>query len=246
MYHSIADDSYGHYTVSVDAFREQISWFSDYGFEIISLSFLLQAIQTHDHGILNKKVVITFDDGYADFLANALPILLDHKATATVFLVTDMLGGTASWSESGSHVRLMSESDVRAIKAQGISLGSHTATHANLIRADYKDLQRQLRDSHDTLTHLGESFYALAYPWGQWSPMVVEAVKSSGYACAAAVGGQMRLSAVDPYLLPRVSMRRDTDLKHFKSLLTTTRAEIEIRRRCRSVLRTVFGASKFQ
>ena len=206
MYHSIADNSDDPYSVSVDAFREQISWLSENGFDVVPLSFLLQSIQKHNYRILRKKVVITFDDGYQDFITNALPILLDHKVPATVFLVTDMLGGRASWNEAGTNVRLMSEDEVRYIKTKGISLGSHTATHENLTLLDHEDLQRQLRDSHDRLTHLGESFYAFSYPWGQWSSQIVDAVKASGYECALAVGEQTRLTAANAYFLPRITM----------------------------------------
>ena len=74
MYHSIADNPDDPYTVPVDAFRKQISWLTRNGFEIVSLSFLLQSIETRNYGILRKKVVITFDDGYRDFVTNALPI----------------------------------------------------------------------------------------------------------------------------------------------------------------------------
>lgn len=239
MYHSIAYNPDDPYTVPVDAFREQISWLIKHGFEIVSLSSLVQSIETRNYGILRKKVVITFDDGYRDFATDALPILLEYGATATVFLVTDMLGGKASWTESGAHVPLMSEDEARSIKARGISLGSHTATHAKLTLLGRKDVQRQLKDSRDTLTRLGESFYAFSYPWGQWSSQIADAVKASGYECAVGVGGQMRLTAVNPYLLPRITMRGDMDMKRFQSLLTRTTAEMAIRRRCRAALNKV-------
>lgn len=95
MYHSVADNSDDHYTVSVDAFREQISWLSEHEFDVVPLSFLLRSIQTRSYRTLRKKVVITFDDGYKDFVTHALPILFDRGTPATVFLVTDMLGGRA-------------------------------------------------------------------------------------------------------------------------------------------------------
>lgn len=128
----------------------------------------------------------------------------------------------------------MSEDEVRYIKAQGISLGSHTATHANLTLLDHEDLQRQLRDSHDRLTRLGESFYAFSYPWGQWSSQIVDSVKASGYAYAVVVGGQMRLKTVDTHILPRITMGRDTDLKQLCLLLRCTPIETELPRRCRA------------
>jgi hypothetical protein len=88
---------------------------------------------------------------------------------------------------------------------------------------------------------LGESFHAFSYPWGQWSPQVVEAVKASGYECAVAVGELTRLIAKDSYFLPRVSMTRDTDLPTFQALLTRTSAEMEIRRRYRVLREMGFG-----
>jgi peptidoglycan/xylan/chitin deacetylase (PgdA/CDA1 family) len=244
MYHSIDDNSDDPFTVSVEAFREQISWLSEGGFEVVSLSFLLRSIQSGNNRALRKKVVITFDDGHKDFVTNALPILRDCGATATIFLVTDMLGGNSPWNEFGSHVPLMSVDEVRYIKAHGISLGSHTATHAKLTLLDKDELQRQLKDSHDRLTYLGESFYSLAYPWGQWSSQVADAVKASGYECALAVGEQTRLTAANTYALPRITMVRDMEIKSFQSLLTRTCIEIELRRRFWAVRETMFGTSE--
>ena len=41
MYHSIADNSDDPYSVSVDAFREQITWLCEYGYEVVSLAYLV-------------------------------------------------------------------------------------------------------------------------------------------------------------------------------------------------------------
>lgn len=243
MYHSIADNSDDFYSVPVESFRQQISWLSEHGFEVVPLSTLVRSIKARSYGNLRKKVVITFDDGYKDFLDNALPILLAHGAPATVFLVTDFLGGSASWNEPGAHEPLMSKDEVRCIRAQGISLGSHTATHANLPLLNHEDLHRQLTDSRDKLSFLGESFYAFAYPWGQWSNQIVDAVKASSYECAVAAGEQTRFIAENTYLLPRIAMTREMDLKRFQSLLTRTRVEMELRRRYREFRETKFGSS---
>jgi len=229
MYHSIADDSDDPFSVAVNDFREQISWLSEKGFEVVSLSFLLQSLRTRNYKNLQRKVVITFDDGYRDFVTNALPSLLARRASATVFLVTDMLGGRASWNEFEPYAQLMSEDEARYIKAQGISLGSHTATHPNLTLLDHDDLKWQLTASRDSLTRLGESFYTFSYPRGQWSNQIVDAVKASGYECAVAVGEDTRLTVTKTYLLPRITMRRDMDQKRFQSLLKRTRIEMEIR-----------------
>jgi GT2 family glycosyltransferase/peptidoglycan/xylan/chitin deacetylase (PgdA/CDA1 family) len=242
MYHSIDDNGDDPYAVSVGNFRRQMAWLAQHGFEVVSLSFLLRSIKDCNYRVLRNKVVITFDDGYSDFVTNALPILLNHKATATVFLVTDLLGGKASWNDAGQHLRLMSEDEARYIKTQGMSLGSHTATHTKLTLLDQDELKRQLEDSRNVITSLGESFRAFAYPWGQWTSLVAEAVKASGFDCALAVGEGTRFTAADAYFLPRVTIRSDTDLNRFQALLSRTSVEIEIRRKYRFMRETTVEA----
>jgi peptidoglycan/xylan/chitin deacetylase (PgdA/CDA1 family) len=238
MYHSIAEDSQDPYTVTPKRFQDQVSWLLDHGFEPAPLASIVSQLKTGDWQTLKKKVVFTFDDGYQDFLTTALPILLRHKVPATVFIVTSMLGKKASWSGNGRHLHLMTEDEIRYIKTQDICLGSHTATHANLTLLDNDSLQRQLRDSHDELVRLGESFYPLSYPWAQWSNQVLHAVRVSNYQCAVAAGGKIQLTALDQYLLPRITVGCQMDIKRFKSILTRNGLEMEIRRRYCASLNT--------
>ena len=235
MYHSIADNSDEPFTVTVDDFRKQISWLYEEGFEVVSLLFLLKSIRARDYSSLRKKVVITFDDGFKDFVTNALPVLQDHGATATVFLVTAMLGGKGEWTPNCADVPLMTEDEVRQIKKEGISLGSHTATHIDLKLADHEDILKQLIESRDIIARLGETFYSLAYPWGQWSPAVANAVKSTGFQCALAVGEQTRFTTENIYKLPRISVGRDMSLKRFQLQLNRTNIEKDIRRQYRKL-----------
>lgn len=220
MYHSIADDMRDPYAVSVAGFRQQVSWLSKKGFVQVSLAFLTNAIKTGDFRSLNKKVVFTFDDGCDDFTANALPVLRDYGATATVFLVTGMFGCKASWSTYSKDVSLMSEDQLSQVKAHGISLGSHTVNHEDLTVLGVEELHEQLKHSHEKLVELGETFYALSYPWGRCSAKVVEAAKASGYACALGAGGTFRQNEVDMYCLPRISMRGDMDIKSFRAIFS--------------------------
>ncbi len=222
MYHSISDDSRNPYSVSVHSFREQVSWLSRNGFESVPLEFLVSLIKKNDYKSLNKKVVFTFDDGHQDFLTNALPILLDCGATATVFLVTNMIGGESSWNKDWVHAPLMSLDEIHFIKRQNISLGSHTATHANLAAIGSNEVYKQLHYSYQKLRDLGETFSAFSYPWGQFSAHVVNVVKEIGYQCAVVVGDKKLLGNLDIYLLPRLTMTRNLDLKSFQDIFSHT------------------------
>ena len=218
MYHSIAEGSEDPYTVPPNKFEEQLSWLIERGCEAVSLATIVNLLKIGEYKSLRTKIVFTFDDGYKDFLTTALPILLHYKVPATVFIVAGMLGDKVSWNSHSKHAQLMSEDEIRHIKAQGVSLGSHTMTHSNLAKVDEKKVYQELVDSHITLRDLGESFYALSYPWGQWTNQVLNAVKVAGYECAVTASRKMPLGATEYYCLPRVGIKGDMNLKSFQTL----------------------------
>ncbi len=220
MYHSVVEGKpVDPYSVSKKAFCDQISWLLDKGYQFVSLAALVQSLRKGVEVKGVKRVVLTFDDGYRDFFIHALPVLLNHRLPATVFLVTDMLGQTATWSSYSQQVPLMTETEVRQVKAEGISLGSHTLTHADLTALNDDELQRQLVASRRALADFGETFHSFSYPWGKHTEREVAAVKAAGYQCAVTVGWTISFSRPDPYRLGRVIMRYDLDLDSFRRMI---------------------------
>ena len=97
MYHRIADESFDPWglAVSPENFGSQVEWLAA-NRTILSL---VEFAQLHREGRLPpNSVAITFDDGYASVIADAVPLLEDAKAPATVFIPADLVArGTAFW-----------------------------------------------------------------------------------------------------------------------------------------------------
>lgn len=76
--------------VDIAAFDEMLDWIGG-AFNVMPLSTGLDALKA---GTLpTRAAAITFDDGYADNLTNAAPLLKAHGMSATFFIATGFLDG---------------------------------------------------------------------------------------------------------------------------------------------------------
>jgi len=82
---------------TVDEFSIQMESISRY-FNLLALSDAIKLLKT---GKLPKRAVcVTFDDGYADNEAIALPVLKRWNIPATVFVATEFLNGGRMWNDT--------------------------------------------------------------------------------------------------------------------------------------------------
>src|SRR5919199_415367 len=101
MYHSIATLVSGPHTLCVPPalFEAQMLYLKRRNLRGVSMRELQQAMSI---GSTRGLIGLTFDDGYEDFLHNAVPVLERLGFSATVFLVAGMLGKENDWEHSGS------------------------------------------------------------------------------------------------------------------------------------------------
>jgi len=101
LYHSVSRDAappYRRFVVSPERFAEQMALLADGGFGVLPVTEYLARASA---GLLPERpVVLTFDDGLADFHTEALPVLVRHGFRATLYLTTGLIGSTSRWLEA--------------------------------------------------------------------------------------------------------------------------------------------------
>ncbi|WP_426569469.1 polysaccharide deacetylase family protein [Streptomyces canus] len=211
MYHSVGDHTDDPYriTVTPERLERQLAWLARRGLRGVSMAELLAA---RARGEGRDLVGLTFDDGYADFLTGALPVLRRHGCTATLFVLPGRLGGDNAWDPLGPRKPLLTADGIRRAAAEGVEVGSHGMTHVDLTEADDLTLKTETVDSRAALAELlGTEPAGFCYPYGTLDRRAVNAVRDAGYtyACAIDPGPLNGLHA-----LPRVHVgQNDTSVR---------------------------------
>lgn len=202
-------------------FARQLWCLKRLGLRGVSLS---EGLWHLERGQSASLVALTFDDGYADNLENAAPILREFGFSATCFVVSGCLGAHNLWDAEALRVRkpMMSVSQLRAWVAEGFEVGSHTRSHPRLDTLAEEFLEEEIAGSRADLERLAgvrpESF---CYPYGAVSPGAARHVEAAGYRAAVTTERGLALAQDNPFLLPRVAVSGRRGLFKFALRATT-------------------------
>jgi peptidoglycan/xylan/chitin deacetylase (PgdA/CDA1 family) len=155
-----------------------------------------------------RTVVLTFDDGFADNYANALPILRRHGVTATVFVTTDYIGSTGLfWWDKLSSILQRAPCKTTAFRWNGQQFTVNTGSSVDTERT-YSCLVQYLRDdeSVDKDAFLESVRSVLTSPpapavkthldWDEVRAMDAVGIEIGSHTCS-----HVRMSAVNKYRL---------------------------------------------
>src|SRR5690606_3594216 len=100
LYHSIADTvspGFQTWSVSPAKFADHMKYLRDHDYTPVTVTSLIEAMQTPEPTLPTRPVVITFDDGLEDFYTDALPILTQAGFVSTLYITTGYIGKTSEW-----------------------------------------------------------------------------------------------------------------------------------------------------
>jgi peptidoglycan/xylan/chitin deacetylase (PgdA/CDA1 family)/glycosyltransferase involved in cell wall biosynthesis len=219
-YHAIADlpddAASGTYAVAPRRLRRHLSLLTRLGAHFISVTELARMVRG-EGGVPRRAVLLTFDDGYADVIDVAKPLLDEFHAPALAFIVTGCVGRTNTWDQraGGPAVPLASAAALRLAVHAGLELGVHTRTHPRLPRLPAREARDEIAGAIGDLERLGlPRSTVFAYPYGEHDAAVRAAAAASGVSLAFTLGGGLAARDADPLRLPRTEItRRDQGLR---------------------------------
>lgn len=220
-YHSINPLSRDPFEINVISFEKQLCFLADNGYRVIGLEQAFREFETDN--IHEKTVVITFDDGFKTLQRFVFPLLRHFNFPACVFLPFGFIGGIDSFSYEYPRFDrpLLDWDEIQKSQKYGISYGSHTMSHPNLIALDDRVLRYELQESKRILkTRIGTNFSTLAYPFGMFDNRVKKAVQETGYDCALCFGSMLSNTTVtDRFEMKREKILATTTLNDFARLV---------------------------
>jgi len=211
MYHRFDENKYPSTNIKIEDFKSHINLIEDSNFKFISHKEFEESLNKNN---LNKKILLTIDDGFSSFYENAWPILKEKKIPFIIFVNTETVGsrGYMDWAQ----IKEMSQFDF-------VHIGNHSHSHEYLVDwSDDKieeDLKTSIKIFKEKLNHETKFF---AYPFGEYKKSYKEIVKKLGFEYAFGQHSGVIDKTKNKLELPRFPVNEKYGkIERFKNLLKT-------------------------
>jgi len=201
MYHRFGETKYPSTNVTLEQFEAHLDELKSGKYTVMALTEILAAV---DEGkpLPDRAVGLSIDDAYLSLYAEGWPRLKAAGFPFTLFVATDPVDrGTFGY---------MNWDQIREMARAGVTIGSQTASHLHMPKADPARNRKELERSNKRFEEeLGRRPLIFAYPFGESSTAVQTVVRETGFKAAfgqhsGAIGGGGNL-----FDLPRFAMNEN-------------------------------------
>ncbi len=202
-YHGVGDDGWKYTTTQKD-FENQLK-------HLLSVSTPITLKQIENRIIGVKKITkpsfaITFDDGYAE-IVKLKKLFKVARVKPAVFIIKDP--AKRDTQVLGTNKKLLSAGQIKELKTNGWTAGSHSQTHKVLTDLSDKELAYEVKKG-------SEKYFC--YPKGKYNNKVLASVKKAGFSLAFSMDDGFITQRTDLYKVPRIGVDSTHSFEEFKVL----------------------------
>ena len=207
MYHRFEENKYPSTNIRIRDFKEHLKIIEDNNIKFINpKNFENELINNK----LQRKILLTIDDGFLSFYKNAWPILKDKKIPFILFVSTREVGAYnyMSWAQ----IKEISKEDF-------VEIGNHSHTHEYLADENNETIKKDIEKSISIFKeNLGKNSIFFSYPFGEYSNDFKSIIKNFNFKYAFGQHSGVIDETKDFYELPRYPINEKYgEIKRFTS-----------------------------
>jgi len=211
MYHRFDENKYPSTNIKIDVFKEHLKIIEESKIKFINPKEFENELKNLK---LQRKILLTIDDGFLSFYENAWPILKEKKIPFILFVSTREVGA----------FNYMSWDQIREISKENfVEIGNHSHTHEYLADEKNDIIKKDIEKSIDIFKkELGKNSDFFSYPFGEYSNDFKKIIKNFGFKYAFGQHSGVMDETKDFYEFPRYPINEKYgEIKRFKSITRT-------------------------
>ena len=209
LYHDISGK--GNYSITQEVLRKHFQYFKDNGIKVIKLSELIERL-SRPKPVVDKVVVISFDDGFLSMYTKLLPLVKEYGYPVTLFVYTNNIYTKAKYNLTWQQLREMEE--------YGIETECHSMSHIDLeelSETDSASIRRMLFKEIYLSKRIIELYMQkpvkyFAYPFGRYNLELIALCRLSDYKRVFSTAYRKHIITRDNYCLGRGHIKRNYSL----------------------------------
>jgi peptidoglycan/xylan/chitin deacetylase (PgdA/CDA1 family) len=214
LYHSIGNKD-SRLAVGEEEFEKQINFLAKKGYKTITPKDLFHSSEN------NKRILITFDDGFKDNLINALPVLKKYGYIATIFISTNYIGGKSEFctNKNDREFNMLDETDIKNLEENNWNICNHFHSHKNLTELNDQKIIEEFLKARNILRAIIKyqgNADIISFPRNKYNDNIQKVLKKIGVVMAFAGNRKMYFYGNDIMALPRIEIDKDVNFIKFK------------------------------
>lgn|GEM_PF-783266 len=200
------------YVLHIAKFQEHMKWLyqNDYS------TLLIDDLFTDN--MLEKSVVLTFDDGHISNYQLAFAVLKEFNFIATFFMVPMFIGKKD----------YLAKEQILEMHEHGMKFGSHSLTHPYILSLSREEMIREVRKSKAKIQSiLNNEIKHFSVPYGFYNKYLIQCLKQAGYKTLVTENfGYYKYRDNPFHVLPRFTVKSHFDLKSFQNIVKGRRISL--------------------